>query len=80
MQGFAIALAVIDVIVGIALVALVIMQEGNSQGLGTLGGSTETFYGKNKGRALDVLMKKVTSILAIAFAVITIILFALTSI
>ena len=80
MQGFAIALAVIDVIVCIALIALVIMQEGNSQGLGTLGGNTDTFYGKNKGRAIDVQMKRFTSILAIAFGIITIVLFALTSI
>ncbi len=80
MQGFAIALAVIDVIVCIALIALVIMQEGNSQGLGTLGGNTDTFYGKNKGRAFDVQLKRITSVLAIAFGIITIVLFALTSI
>lgn len=80
MQGFAIALAIIDIIVCIALIALVISQEGNSQGLGTLGGSTETFFGKNKGRAFDTVLKKLTTGLAVAFAVITIILFALTSI
>lgn len=80
MQGFAIALAIIDIIVCIALIALVISQEGNSQGLGSLGGSTETFFGKNKGRAFDTVLKKFTTGLAIAFAVITIILFAITAI
>lgn len=80
MQGFAIALAIIDIIVCIALIALVISQEGNSQGLGSLGGSTETFFGKNKGRAFDTVLKKLTTGLAIGFAVITILLFAITSI
>lgn len=80
MQGFTIAIAVIDVVICIALIVLVIMQEGNSQGLGTLGGTTDSFYGKNRGRALDVQLKRFTSILAIAFAIITILLFALTSI
>lgn len=80
MQGFAIALGVIDIIICIALIALVIVQEGNSQGLGSLGGNTETFFSKNKGRAFDNQLKKFTSILAVAFGVVTIVLFALTSV
>lgn len=80
MQGFAIALAIIDIVICIALVALVISQEGNSQGLGSLGGSTDTFFGKNKGRAFDSQLKKLTTGLAIAFAVITMVLFSLTAV
>lgn len=80
MQGFAVALAIIDVVICIALIALVIAQEGNSQGLGTMGGASETFYGKNKGRAFDVQLKRFTTILAVVFAVITVALFSITSI
>ncbi len=80
MQGFAITLAIIDVVICVVLTILVAVQEGNSQGLGSLGGNTDTFFGKNKGRAIDVQLKKITSILAVAFALVTIILFRITAV
>lgn len=77
MTTLAIVLAVIDVIICIAMVALVIMQEGNSQGLGSIGGAADTFFGKNKGRSIDAVFKKITTVLAIGFAVITIVLYSI---
>lgn len=74
----AIALGIIDVIICIILVFLVVFQEGNAQGLGSIGGVADTFYGQNKGRSIDQVLKKFTSSLAIIFAVITIILFYIT--
>lgn len=74
MHGLAIFLAIVNVIIGIALIAIVIMQEGNTQGLGAIGGGAETFFGKNKGCSIDALLKKVTSVLAVAFIIISIIL------
>lgn len=75
----AIFLGVLDVIVCILLVGLVIFQEGNAQGLGSIGGVADTFYGQNKGRSIDHILKRLTSFLAIVFAIITIILFYLTN-
>lgn len=77
MNTAAIILAVIDIIICIAMVALVIMQEGNSQGLGSIGGAADTFFGKNKGRSIDVVFKKITTVLAVVFAVVTIVLYSL---
>lgn len=73
-----IVIAVIDILVSIALVILVILQEGNSKGLGAIGGGAETFFGKSKGRTMDVMLKRLTSVLAIVFAVLTVILYLLT--
>ena len=43
---FTIIVAVLDIIVCIALVILVIFQEGNDKGLGVIGGGADTFFGK----------------------------------
>ncbi len=77
MNTLAIVLAVIDVIICIGMVALVIMQEGNSQGLGSIGGAADTFFGKNKGRSIDAVFKKLTTVLAIVFAIVTIALYSI---
>lgn len=78
MQVFEIILAVVDILVCIGLVVLVVFQEGNSQGLGAIGGGAETFFGKSKGRSIDALLKKLTSVIAIVFAILTITLYLLT--
>ena len=77
MNTAAVIFAVIDIIICIAMVALVIMQEGNSQGLGSIGGAADTFFGKNKGRSIDVVFKKITTVLAVVFAIVTIVLYSL---
>ncbi len=79
MDVLKIILAVVDILVCIGLVLLVVFQEGNSQGLGAIGGGAETFFGKSKGRSIDSLLKKLTSAIAGLFAVLTIALYLLTS-
>lgn len=44
----------------IAAIILVLLQPGNSTGIDALGGSSETFFGKNKGKSMEVKMKKWT--------------------
>ncbi|MGI6298981.1 MAG: preprotein translocase subunit SecG [Saccharofermentanales bacterium] len=79
MDVLEIVLAILDIVVCIALVLLVVFQEGNSQGLGAIGGGAETFFGKSKGRSIDALLKKLTSVVAGLFAVLTIALYLMTS-
>jgi preprotein translocase subunit SecG len=78
MTTLAIIIAVFDIIICIGLVMLVIFQEGSSKGLGIIGGGAETFFGKSKGRSIDTLLKRLTRITAIVFAILTIILYLLT--
>lgn len=72
-------LAIIDIIVCAALVVLVVFQQGNSRGLGSIAGGAETFLGKSKGRSIDAKLKKLTSVLAIVFAILSILLYLLTN-
>ncbi len=69
-----IILSIIFIIDCIGLTALVLMQEGKQAGLGSLGGSSETYWGKNKGRSMEGAMIKGTKALAIGFIVLALIL------
>jgi len=69
-----IILTIIFIIVCIALVALVLMQEGKSAGLSALSGAAETYWGKNKGRSLEGLVVKLTRIFAVLFILLAVIL------
>ena len=67
-------LTVIFVIICIALTVLVLMQEGKSQGLGSISGMADTYWGKNKGRSMEGKLVKITKYLAIGFMLFSIIL------
>ena len=62
------ALIIIHVIISLVLIAVVLMQHGKQQGLsGAIAGGAETFFGKNKGRTIDAVLKKVTAVVALLF-------------
>jgi len=68
-------LKIVFVVVAIAMTVVVLMQEGKNAGLsGAITGSSDTYWGKNKGRSVEGLLKKITTILAVAFFVIALIL------
>lgn len=53
----------------IALTAIVLLQEGKSAGLGTIGGMADSYWGQNKGRSIEGTLVKVTRVLAVLFIV-----------
>ena len=71
------ALIIIHVIISLVLIVVILMQHGKQQGLsGAIAGGAETFFGKNKGRTIDAVLKKVTAVIAILFVVSSIVLAA----
>lgn len=74
MGALKIVLTVFFILVCVALVVLVLMQEGKSAGLGAIGGSTETYWGKNKGRSMEGRLVKFTTVLAVLFMLLAVIL------
>ncbi|HHW30230.1 MAG TPA: preprotein translocase subunit SecG [Clostridiaceae bacterium] len=69
---------VIYIILSIAIIVMVLFQSAKSTGLsGTIAGGAETFFGKNKGKTIDALLSKYTSFVAIAFLVVSLVLFML---
>ena len=72
MQWYEILLGIILIINAIGLVAIVLMQEGRSDGLsGAIAGGAETFFGKNKGRTIENKLVAVTKVLAVIFFVLS---------
>ncbi len=69
-----ILLTVIFIFVCIALVVLVLMQEGKSAGLGAISGVAGTYWGKNKGRSMEGLLVKLTKVAAVLFMVLAAVL------
>ncbi len=64
-------------VAAVAAIILVFMQPGNSQGIDALGGSSETFFGKNKGKSTEAVLKKWTMICLAVLAVFAIVFFIL---
>ncbi len=67
-------------IAALTLVILVLMQPANSSGIDALGGSSETFFGKNKGKSTEAKMKKWTWVCLAILAVLSILLYVLKAI
>jgi len=74
MGALRIVLTVVFIIICLALVVLVLMQEGKSAGLGAISGGSESYWGKNKGRSMEGQLVKITRILAILFMVLAAVL------
>ena len=70
-------LMVLDAIISIALILVILGQEAKSGGMGGMdGGSDAGFSGKARG--IDALLARLTIILGVMFAVITLIIAKLT--
>lgn len=69
-----IILTIVYVLICVALVILVLMQEGKAAGLGAISGAAETYWGKNKGRSMEGKLVKITTGLAVGFMVLAVVL------
>ncbi|MBE5858343.1 MAG: preprotein translocase subunit SecG [Lachnospiraceae bacterium] len=74
MEVLRLILTIVFIIVCLALIVLVLMQEGKSAGLGAISGAAETYWGKNKGRSMEGALVKITKVLAVLFMVLAAVL------
>ena len=74
MDTLRIVLTVLFIIVCVLLVVVVLMQEGKQQGLGSIGGASESYWGRNKGRTMEGFLPKITKLLAFLFLVLAAVL------
>ena len=65
-------LTIIQVICGLAVIAVVMLQSGKSAGLsGAIAGGADTFLSKNKAKSVDAKLAKMTKWVALLFVVLT---------
>ncbi|PLT29048.1 preprotein translocase subunit SecG [Peribacillus deserti] len=70
MHALLVTLLVIDCI---ALIIVVLLQSGKSAGLsGAISGGAEQLFGKQKARGMDLILQRVTIVLAVLFFVLSI--------
>ena len=67
-------LTVAFIILSIVITVTILMQEGNSAGLGAIAGAADTYWGKNKGRSMEGMLVKLTRIGVILFLIIGMVL------
>ena len=68
------ALTILFIIICLAMVILVMAQEGKEAGLGTISGMSDTYWGKNKGRSKEGKLIKATTVVSVLFFVMAIFL------
>ena len=73
-----IVLAILLFVSAIFLIVAVLMQSGKDKGAGVItGGSSETYFGKNKNKSKEKRLALITTIVAIIFVILAILVYIL---
>ncbi len=73
-------LMIILAVVSILLIATVLLQESNSDGMsGSIAGGAEQLFGKKKAQGYQSVLHKATVILAVVFIVLSLVTLKLTA-
>ena len=65
-------LTILQVLCGLAVIAVVMLQSGKSAGLsGAIAGGADTFLSKNKAKSVDAKLAKMTKWVAILWVLLT---------
>lgn len=68
-------LTILQLLSGLAVTVVVLLQSGKSAGLsGAIAGGAETFMSKGKAKTLDAKLAKATKWFALAFVLLTLVL------
>ena len=75
MSALQIVLGIVLIVLAVSIIVLVMLQESHQQGLsGAIsGGSSESFFGKNKGRTDEAKKAFLTKVLAVVFMVLALV-------
>ena len=72
MSALEIIFGIVLIIFSVAIVAVVLFQEGNQKSLGAISGGGDNFIGKSKSRGVDAMLERMTRFVAIGFFLLTI--------
>ena len=74
MSALTTIITILQVLSGLAVTVVVLLQSGKNSGLGAISGGAETFMSKGQAKSFDAKLAKATKWVAIAFVVLTLIL------
>lgn len=68
------------IVMAVFLVIAVLMQSGKDKKLsGTITGGAETFFGKGKGKSMDKILARLTTIVAVLFCALVVTMYVIVS-
>lgn len=71
-------LKILLVVASLTLIASILLQSSNSSGLsGSIAGGAEQLFGKKRARGYDALLSKITTIAAVLFLVLSLVIVTL---
>ncbi len=75
METVKLILTIIQLIAGLGLIVIIMLQSGKGSGLsGAIGGGNDSYSFKAKAKTLDAKLTKMTKWIALAFVVLTLVL------
>ncbi len=75
MEILKLVMTIIQVLLGLFLTAVVLLQEGKTAGInGAVGGGSDTFLSKNKAKTWNAKLARWTKWVAIVFIVLTLVI------
>lgn len=72
-----IVLILFMLVAAVAAIVMILMQPSNSDGISALSGSSDTFFGKNKGKSIEAKLKKATGICLAVLGVLAVVFYIL---
>jgi len=80
MGALEIVLGIVLIVLAVVLVVCVLLQSGKDKKLsGAIAGGADTYFGKTKGKARDKIFSRITTILAIVFAILAVVAYIYVS-
>lgn len=64
-------------LVSIVIILVIILQQGNQQGIGVVSGVADSYLSKNKARSIDAKLARATKVIAAMFIIFVVVLNAL---
>lgn len=70
-------LMILQFLVSVALIAVVLLQRSKGEGLGSIGGGAQMFFNRAKG--FEAVLEKATTVTAVLFMVLSVLLAVFTA-
>lgn len=68
-----IIVGILMIVFSIAIIAIILLQQGRRKGIGVVSGGVDSFLSKNKARTADAILSRITKYVAIAFFALTVV-------
>ena len=80
MNPIEIAMGIVLMVLAVFLIVAVLMQQDKDKKLsGTITGGSDTYYGKGKGRSLDKILARATTVVAILFSILVVAMYVVVA-